>query len=147
MAQRVELAPLIQDFPCLFGDMHSQTHLLEHDIDVGDADKASYLLSKFYRVNADRRTHLDAEVKYMLDNGITEPCASSWSSPCLLAPKSDGTPRFCSDFRKLNNVTKPDSFPLPRMDDGIDQVGAAKFVTKIQPVVRVLAGSSVPASV
>lgn len=45
-------------------------------------------------------------------------------------PKSDNTPRFCSDFRKINDVTKPDCFPLPRMEDCIDQVGSAKFVSK-----------------
>ncbi len=45
-------------------------------------------------------------------------------------PKQDGTPRFCTDLRKVNSVTKSDSFPLPRMDDCIDQVGAAKFVSK-----------------
>ena len=66
----------------------------------------------------------------MLTNGIAEPCASSWSSPCILVPKPDNTFRFCSDFRKVNNVTKPDSFPLPRMEDCIDQVGSAKFVSK-----------------
>lgn len=38
--------------------------------------------------------------------------------------------RFCTDFRRVNSVTKPDSFPLPRMDDCIDQVGSAKFVSK-----------------
>ena len=58
------------------------------------------------------------------------PSASSWASPCILVPKPDKTPRFCTDFRKVNAVTKPDSFPLPRMDDCIDQVGPAKFVSK-----------------
>ena len=66
----------------------------------------------------------------MLTNGIAEPCASSWASPCILVPKPDGTFRFCSDFCKVNNVTKPDSFPLPRMEDCIDQVASAKFVSK-----------------
>ncbi|KAM8771398.1 retrovirus-related Pol polyprotein from transposon 297 [Acanthopagrus schlegelii] len=66
----------------------------------------------------------------MLDNGIAQPSSSSWASPCLLVPKSDNTPRFCSDFRKVNHVTKPDSFPLPRMEDCIDQVGSAKYVSK-----------------
>lgn len=62
---------------------------------------------------------------------IAEPSCSPWSSPCLLAEKSDGTPRFCTDFRKVNAVTKPGSFPLPRLDDCIDQVGSASFVTKL----------------
>ncbi len=44
--------------------------------------------------------------------------------------KSDGSFRFCTDYRKVNAITKPDSFPLPRIEDCIDQVGNAKFVSK-----------------
>lgn len=56
---------------------------------------------------------------------------SSWSSPWILVPKADTTsPRFCSDFRKLNCVTKPDSYPLPRVDDCVDRLGSARFVSK-----------------
>ena len=43
--------------------------------------------------------------------------------------KSDGTFRFCTDFRKLNAVTRADSYPLPRIEHCIDQVGKAKYVT------------------
>lgn len=45
-------------------------------------------------------------------------------------PKSDKTPRFCSDFQKVNRVTKLDSFPLPCMENCVDQVGTAKYVSK-----------------
>jgi len=69
-------------------------------------------------------------VKYMVDNGIAEPSSSSWASPRLLVPKSDNTPRFCSYFRKVNNVTKADSFPLTRIGDCVDEVRSAKFVSK-----------------
>jgi hypothetical protein len=48
----------------------------------------------------------------------------------LLIPKPDGTQRFCIYFRKVNDVTKTDSFPIPRIDDCIDTIGQAKFVTK-----------------
>ncbi len=71
------------------------------------------------------------EVTYLLENGLAKPSSSSWSSPCLLTPKSDGTPRFCTDFRKVNAVTVPDSFPLPRMEDCIDSIGSAVFITKL----------------
>ena len=54
----------------------------------------------------------------MLENDIAEPSFSSWASPCLLVPKSDGRPRL------------PDSFPLPRMDDCVDQVGDGRYVSK-----------------
>ena len=39
--------------------------------------------------------------------------------------KRDGTDRFCVDYRELNSVTKADTFPLPRIDDLLDQLGAA----------------------
>lgn len=49
----------------------------------------------------------------------------------MLAPESDGTPRFCTDFHKVNTVTVPDSFPLPRMKDCIDSIGPAVYITKL----------------
>ena len=69
--------------------------------------EAKPIKQRFYRVSANKRKYLDAEIKYMLENNIAKPSSSSWASPCLLVPKSDNTPRFCSDFRKVNSVTKP----------------------------------------
>ena len=65
----------------------------------------------------------------MKENGIIEESNSPWCSPCILVPKSDGSVRFCTDFRKVNAVTKPDTYPLPRVDDYIDKIGSAKFVS------------------
>ena len=62
----------------------------------------------------------------MLQNDIIEPSCSPWSSPCILVPKPDGSYRFCTDYRKVNSVTKTDSYPMPRIDDCIDRIGQAK---------------------
>ena len=48
------------------------------------------------------------------------------SSPCILVPIWS---RFCTDFRKVNDKTKSDSFPIPRIADCIDQIGNVKFVS------------------
>lgn len=64
-----------------------------------------------------------------MENGLAVPSSSAWSYPCLLVPRPDLTARFCTYFRKVNNVTKPDSCPIPRMEDCVDSVGSAKFVT------------------
>ncbi len=101
--------------------------MIEHDIDIGDAKP---IKQRFYRVSEEKRLQLETEVQYMLDNGIAEPCCSNWASPCLLVKKSDSTFRPCTDYRKVNNVTKADLYPLPRMEDCIDQVGSAKYVSK-----------------
>ena len=74
---------------------------------------------------------MEREIKHMLENDIIEPSSSEWSSPCILVPKPDGNYRFCTDFRKLNSVTKTDSFPIPRIDDCIEKIGRAKFVSKL----------------
>ena len=65
----------------------------------------------------------------MLENDIIEESNSSWSSPCILVPKPDLSFRFCTDFRKVNTVTKSDTYPLPRIDDCIDKLGQVKFVS------------------
>ncbi|PIK51902.1 hypothetical protein BSL78_11201 [Apostichopus japonicus] len=66
----------------------------------------------------------------MLKNNIIEPSKSEWSSPCILVPKPDGSFRFVTDFRKVNQCSKTDSYPIPRIDDCIDKIGNAKFVSK-----------------
>ena len=58
------------------------------------------------------------------------PCSRSWSLPCALVPKSDGTYRFCTNFHKVNSVTKSDSYPIPRVEDCIDYTESSKYVTK-----------------
>lgn len=85
---------------------------------------------RYYRVSENKKKHLDEEIEYMLTNNIAEPSFSSWASPSLLVTKPDKSFRFCTDYRKVNAVTKPDSFPLPRIEDCVDQVGNARFVSK-----------------
>ena len=70
------------------------------------------------------------EVEYMFANDISESSKSQWSSPCVLVPKSDGSYRFCTDFRKVNMITKTDSYPIPRAEDCIDKIGSAEYVSK-----------------
>eukprot|EP00170_Pyropia_yezoensis_P001927 contig_8251_g1931 len=47
---------------------------------------------------------------------------SDWASPVVFVPKKNGKARFCVDYRRLNNITKKDAYPLPRMEDGLDTV-------------------------
>lgn len=70
-------------------------------------------------------------MQYLLENGFAEPSISPWASPCIMIPKPDGSYRFCTNFRKVNKVTVPDSFPLPLVEDLIDRVSAAKYITTL----------------
>ena len=126
LVQRKELAEVITQYREVFPDVPSKTNLIEHDVDVGDS---APIKQHPYRVSPMKKELLDQEVQYMLKNDIIEESQSNWSSPCILVPKHDGGFRFCTDFRKVNDKTKSDSFPIPRIADCIDQIGNAKFVS------------------
>lgn len=71
------------------------------------------------------------EVDYLVEHGFAVPSSSPWSSPYLLDEKSDATPRFCIEFRKMKSVTVHDARPLPLIDDCIDETGPAMYVSKL----------------
>ena len=109
----------------------SQIQLIQHDVDVEEARPCK---QHPYQVNPLRVKHMESEIKYMLEHDMIEPSNSEWSSPCILASKPNGSYHFCTDFCKLNSVTLTDSFPIPRIDDCIEKIGCAKYVSKLDPL-------------
>ena len=67
----------------------------------------------------------------MQQNGVIPPSSSPLSSPVVMVRKKDGSHRFCVDYRRLNVVTKTDAFPLPRIDDLLDQLGGGKYFSTL----------------
>ncbi|PFX12172.1 Retrovirus-related Pol polyprotein from transposon 17.6, partial [Stylophora pistillata] len=67
----------------------------------------------------------------MLERGIVQESVSAWSSPVVLVKKKDGSMRFCVDYRKLNKVTKKDSFPLPLISDTLDSLSGTNVFSTV----------------
>ena len=67
----------------------------------------------------------------MLATGVIEPSTSSWASPVCLVKKKDGTFRFCVDYRRVNAVSKKDAYPIPDIQDVLDNLRGSKYFATI----------------
>ena len=77
-----------------------------------------------YRIPLARREFAENEVKTMTEKELIEPyCA--WCAPAVLVPKRDGSTKFCIYYRRLNQLTIPDTHPLPRIYDTLDALGGS----------------------
>lgn len=111
-----------------FSDYPGRTDVVMHDIELTDTKPVK---QHPYRMHPAKVKILEEEVKEMLKLGVIERSHSDYSSPVVMIPKPDNTQRVCIDFRKLNALTKPDSFPIPRVDELIDRVSNSVYLTKI----------------
>ncbi|CAF4874469.1 unnamed protein product [Rotaria socialis] len=84
-----------------------------------------------YRVSYKDEQIQREEIDKLFKQGVIEESTSPWSSPIVLVRKKDGSVRFCIDFRKLNNITTKDAFPMPRIDDIFDHLSQAEYYTTI----------------
>ena len=126
-SQREDLKKLLQEYRDLFPDVPSRADQIYHEMDVGDAAPVK---QHPYGLNPSKQQYLKEEIKCLLENDFIEPSSNSWSSLCILVPKPGRSYRMRTDYIKVNNVTKTDTFPIPRVDACINQVGKAKYVAK-----------------
>ncbi len=104
-------------------DTPGRTDLVDHAI----------ILKEVYCVPEKLLSVMKQELHTMKQLGVIEPSSSEWSSPIVLVPKKDGTLRFCLDFRKLNSVSKFDPYPMPRVDELVERLGRANYLSNQIP--------------
>lgn len=107
-----------------------RTHMAECHVETGDARP---IKQRAYRLSQMENEHIAKEVQELLDKGFIRPSNSPWASPVVLAPKADGSLRFCIDYRKLNALAteKEPAYPLPRIEEVLDHLGKAKFFSTL----------------
>lgn len=127
--QRLDVQELLEGFRDIFADVPQPSPVVTYEVRL--VEGAVPVKQSPYRVSPAKRQILKDEVQFLLQHGLAETSNSEWASPCVLVPKPDGTFRLCTDYRKVNQFTRADCYPLPRIEDVIDSVGNAAYVTKL----------------
>jgi hypothetical protein len=84
-----------------------------------------------YRMSIMENYEIKKQIQEFLDKGVIVPSSLPCGSPIVLVPKKDGTWCMCVDFKALNKITLKNRYPLPRIDDLLDQLKDAKYFTKL----------------
>jgi hypothetical protein len=125
------LEALLDSFGGLFAAPTGLPPKRAHDHRILLKPDASPVAVRPYRYPAAHKDELERQCAAMIDQGIVRRSDSSFSSPVLLVKKPDGSWRFCVDYRALNALTIKDAFPIPVVEELLDELHGAKFFTKL----------------
>lgn len=126
--QKEQLLKMLVEFKTVMSGKVGRTSSCQHLIHLKEAlpvRQQPYRLPHMYK------DAVEKEIDEMIKEGVIEPANSEWASPMVIIRKKDDTIRLCVDYRRLNAVTQMDAYPMPRMEDILDQVGQAKYITTL----------------
>src|ERR1044072_4218696 len=124
--------PVVNEFPEVFPEDVSELppeREVEFTIDL--IPRTSPVSMAPYRMSASELAELKKQLEELLEKKFIRPSVSPWGAPVLLVKKKEGSMRLCVDYRQLNKVTIKNRYPLPRIDDLMDQLVGAFVFSKI----------------
>lgn len=126
-----EIAALLTQFRALFNppqDLPPPRHIT-HKIHL--LPNTNPVNVRPYRYPHFQKCEIEKQVEDMLKSGMIQLSQSPFSSPVLLVKKKDGSWRFCVDYRALNSITVKDRFPMPTIDELLDELGHTTWFSKL----------------
>ncbi|KAL0447298.1 UNVERIFIED_CONTAM: Transposon Ty3-I Gag-Pol polyprotein, partial [Sesamum latifolium] len=124
--------PVVREFPDVFPEeLPGLPPHREVDFEIETIPGAAPISIAPYRMAPSELKELKKQLEELLDKGFIRPSISPWGAPVLFVKKKDGSMRLCIDYRQLNRITIKNKYPLPQIDDLLDQLKGATVFSKI----------------
>src|ERR1700742_794266 len=127
-----DIIKLIKNYEEIFeydGEKLGRVNTVEHKIEIKESQEP--IAQKRYKETDEKGKFIKKEIEQLLKMGKIRKSWSPWASPVTLAGKKSGNYRFCIDYRKLNNATKTDAYPLPRIDELLEKFRKGNWFTSL----------------
>ena len=126
-----EIAVLLQEFNDVFQEPCSLPPKRSVDHAITLVDNTKTVNQRPYRLPVHQKNAMEDLIKHMLHSKIIQPSISPYSSPVILVKKKDRTWRMCVDYRQLNSNTVKNKYPIPIIEDLLDELYGAQIFSKI----------------
>lgn len=127
MKQKRQVSSLLSKYATVFSESDhnlGRTGIIKYRIPTGDARP---IKQPPRRVPVHMQEVVERQMDQMLSDGVIQPSSSPSASGIVLVRKKDGTRRFCVDYRRLNDVTIKDAYPLSRVDESLEQLAGSSW--------------------
>ncbi|CAM5075717.1 unnamed protein product [Eretmochelys imbricata] len=126
--QRQPIKELCTSYAPTFSATPGLTEWAYHSIDTGNAHPIKV---QPYWVSPQAKTAIEREIQDMLQMGVIRPSGSAWASPVVLVSKPDGEILHLAYSSPCKNVTLQDNYPMPRIDELLEKLGRAQFISTL----------------